>query len=460
MGEWRLDDAPLHGQLEGPDVQPAGPAPRARRRTAAALAETINPKSSMWMGFSDAQVGSSGAPPITTFLGNRFSRLTSARPGDYLSRAWIVHLSHLIQDLKQFYTRPGETLTRRVSAMFTSNPPPSTGNADQFTDGGGPAYIPNFFVGPTGAERETARSGPLTASPPRAHQRTAALQPHQRRQADPHPRRRSGLRLARCPRRLAAAEAALRRAGADVRLLRHHAPQPGLTRPRPAVQRAAPERRPGAVHHGDPATETSSFRPAATGRSRCSSWPRPLRLATWNVNSLPARLPRVLKWLERVGPDVLCIQETKVADAAFPFGELAELGYEAAADGGGAYNGVAILSRVGLEEVARGFEGEPGFPDTERRSISASCAGIRVWSVYVPNGRSLDSPTSSTSWPGSRPCAVPPPGTSRPGGPSRCAGTSTSPRRTPTYGIRRHSPAPPTSPSPSERRSGGCSSSA
>ncbi len=117
-----------------------------------------------------------------------------------------------------------------------------------------------------------------------------------------------------------------------------------------------------------------------------------MRLATWNVNSLPARLPRVLEWLERVGPDVLCIQETKVADAAFPFGELQELGYEAAADGGGAYNGVAILSRVGLEEVARGFEGEPGFPDPERRSISASCAGIRVWSVYVPNGRSLDSP--------------------------------------------------------------------
>jgi hypothetical protein len=119
-------------------------------------AETINPNSSMWMGFSDAQVGSSGAAPITTFLGNRFSRLTSARPGGYLSRGSIVHLSHLIQDLEQFYGRPEETFTRRVSAMFTSNPPPSTGNPDQFTDGGGPAYIPNFFVGPTGAAREAA----------------------------------------------------------------------------------------------------------------------------------------------------------------------------------------------------------------------------------------------------------------------------------------------------------------
>jgi len=119
-------------------------------------AESINPSSSMWMGFSDAQVGSSGPAPITTFQGNHFSRLTSARPGGYLSRGSIVHLSHLIQDLEQFYERPRETFTRRCSAMFTSNPPPSTGNTDQFTDGGGPAYIPNFFVGPTGAEREAA----------------------------------------------------------------------------------------------------------------------------------------------------------------------------------------------------------------------------------------------------------------------------------------------------------------
>jgi exodeoxyribonuclease-3 len=119
---------------------------------------------------------------------------------------------------------------------------------------------------------------------------------------------------------------------------------------------------------------------------------RPLRLGTWNVNSLPARLPRVLEWLERVVPDVLCLQETKVADAAFPHDQLTELGYEAAAYGEGGYNGVAILSRVGLEEVRRGFAGEPGFPDPERRAISASCQGVRVWSLYVPNGRTLDSP--------------------------------------------------------------------
>jgi exodeoxyribonuclease III len=100
----------------------------------------------------------------------------------------------------------------------------------------------------------------------------------------------------------------------------------------------------------------------------------------------------VLEWLERVQPDVLCLQETKVGDAAFPLAELTELGYEAAADGEGGYNGVAILSRVGLEDIQRGFDGQPGFPDPERRAISALCEGVRVWSLYVPNGRSLDSP--------------------------------------------------------------------
>ncbi len=117
-----------------------------------------------------------------------------------------------------------------------------------------------------------------------------------------------------------------------------------------------------------------------------------MRLATWNVNSLPARLPRVLEWLARVEPDVLCLQETKVADAAFPFAELQELGYEAAADGEGGYNGVAILARAGLQDVQRGFDGQPGFPDPERRAIWATCEGVRVASLYIPNGRSLDSP--------------------------------------------------------------------
>jgi exodeoxyribonuclease-3 len=117
-----------------------------------------------------------------------------------------------------------------------------------------------------------------------------------------------------------------------------------------------------------------------------------LRIATWNVNSLPVRMPRVQEWLARVQPDVLCLQETKIADAAFPHTQLEELGYASVADGDGGYNGVAIASRVGLEDVSRGFKDEPGSPDLEKRAIAATCAGVRVWSVYVPNGRSLDSP--------------------------------------------------------------------
>jgi exodeoxyribonuclease-3 len=109
------------------------------------------------------------------------------------------------------------------------------------------------------------------------------------------------------------------------------------------------------------------------------------------VNSLVARLPRLLAWLEAVQPDVVCLQETKVAEAAFPRIELASLGYEVAAHGAGRWNGVAILSRVGLEDVRRGFAEEPAFTEVEARSIDAVCGGVRVSSMYVPNGRSLDS---------------------------------------------------------------------
>jgi len=85
---------------------------------------------------------------------------------------------------------------------------------------------------------------------------------------------------------------------------------------------------------------------------------------------------------------VLCLQETKTSD--FPMLDLQALGYEAATHGLGRWNGVAVLSRVGIADVARGFAGEPGFPDPEARAISATCGGLRVWSVYVPNGRSPD----------------------------------------------------------------------
>jgi exodeoxyribonuclease-3 len=115
-----------------------------------------------------------------------------------------------------------------------------------------------------------------------------------------------------------------------------------------------------------------------------------MRIATWNVNSLKQRLPRLLPWLDQRRPDVVCLQETKLADDAFTEllgDELSKRGYEAAAHGEAAWNGVAILSRVGLDDVVAGIEGAPGFPNPEARAVSATCDGIRVVSVYVPNGR-------------------------------------------------------------------------
>jgi exodeoxyribonuclease-3 len=115
-----------------------------------------------------------------------------------------------------------------------------------------------------------------------------------------------------------------------------------------------------------------------------------VRVATWNVNSLKQRMPRFLPWLDERRPDVVCLQETKLADEALAEllgDELAQRGYEVAAHGEASWNGVAIVSRVGLEDVVRGLEGGPGFPHPEARAVAATCGGIRVISVYVPNGR-------------------------------------------------------------------------
>lgn len=112
-----------------------------------------------------------------------------------------------------------------------------------------------------------------------------------------------------------------------------------------------------------------------------------MRFVTWNVNSVVARLPRLLDWLEQTTPDAVCLQETKCAAAAFPAEEVGRLGYEVAAHGDGRWNGVAILSRVGLSVVVRGLPGEPGFPEPESRAVAATCGPMRLWSVYVPNGR-------------------------------------------------------------------------
>ncbi len=116
-----------------------------------------------------------------------------------------------------------------------------------------------------------------------------------------------------------------------------------------------------------------------------------MRIATWNVNSLKQRMPRLLPWLDQRRPDVVCLQETKLADEAFDElcgTELSTRGYAVATHGEATWNGVAIFSRVGLDDVVRGIEGAPGFPNPEARAVSATCGGIRVVSVYVPNGRS------------------------------------------------------------------------
>lgn len=123
-----------------------------------------------------------------------------------------------------------------------------------------------------------------------------------------------------------------------------------------------------------------------------------LRLATWNVNSIRARVGRVVDWLQRSDVDVLAMQETKCADDQFPTMPFLEAGYEVVHCGFNQWNGVAIASRVGLDDVQVGFEGQPSWgkddadPKAEARALAATCAGVRVWSLYVPNGRTLADP--------------------------------------------------------------------
>ncbi|MEE1926903.1 exodeoxyribonuclease III [Streptomyces sp. TRM 70351] len=118
-----------------------------------------------------------------------------------------------------------------------------------------------------------------------------------------------------------------------------------------------------------------------------------MRIATWNVNGINPRLERLLAWLEGSAPDVLCLQELKCTAAQFPAAALREAGYEAAVDADGRWNGVAVLSRVGIEEPLTSLPGAPGFDGVrEPRAVAAVCAGVRVWSVYVPNGREVDHP--------------------------------------------------------------------
>lgn len=144
----------------------------------------------------------------------------------------------------------------------------------------------------------------------------------------------------------------------------------------------------GTPDGGDP------LRPASPGLRS----PR-LRLATWNVNSIRTRVDRVVDWLSRADVDVLAMQETKCSDGQFPTLPFFELGYEVAHVGFNQWNGVAIASRVGLDDVQIGFDGQPSWSSkpevaatSEARALGATCAGVRVWSLYVPNGRTLSDP--------------------------------------------------------------------
>ena len=140
-----------------------------------------------------------------------------------------------------------------------------------------------------------------------------------------------------------------------------------------------------------------------------------MRIVTWNVNSLNARLGRVERWLQTFEPDVLCLQETKLADDAFPALAFEALGYESFHHGEGRWNGVAIASRVGIEAAVTNFgdgpvresrstkdapNAEDFDPLTEARMVSAVCGGIRVTSLYAPTGREVDSPwyTGKLRW--------------------------------------------------------------
>jgi exodeoxyribonuclease-3 len=124
-----------------------------------------------------------------------------------------------------------------------------------------------------------------------------------------------------------------------------------------------------------------------------------MRIATWNINGIKPRLEHLTTWLSNVSPDVLCLQELKCTGDEVPVDALAELGYDTAAHTTGRWNGVAILSRIGLDDVVRDLQDQPGFladgelhPIQEPRAIGATCNGVRVWSLYVPNGRSIDHP--------------------------------------------------------------------
>src|SRR5712691_9303757 len=158
-----------------------------------------------------------------------------------------------------------------------------------------------------------------------------------------------------------------------------------------ACSRRVASRRPGPVRSRRPKNlRAGRTRPARRRSARRvgDAGSVRFRLATWNVNSLKVRLPHLLDWLASAQPDVMCLQETKVEDVNFPRAEIQAAGYQAVYCGQKAYNGVAILARSAIRDVAHGI---PRFPDDSKRVIAATVNGLRVVCVYAPNGQALGS---------------------------------------------------------------------
>src|SRR5262245_51255011 len=254
--------------------------------------------------------------------------------------------------------------------------------------------LPRRRPGPPDADPAALRDGRLERAAPRPV----------RGQGVPAPGRgqpqRPGHRSHRW--RVPAGGAAAARAVAGYRSADPAGPRAGVHHPRPAGRLGTwLVGRPGAPRGvGDPLRPPAHPGPGVPRRNLSRGHARRVsataatvgrvRVATWNVTSVKQRVPRLLPWLDQRRPDVVCLQETKLADDAFTkllSGELADRGYAVGLHGEVQWNGVAILSRVGLDDVVPGFAGEPGFPAPEARAVSATCGGIRVYSVYVPNGR-------------------------------------------------------------------------
>ncbi len=129
------------------------------------------------------------------------------------------------------------------------------------------------------------------------------------------------------------------------------------------------------------------------GGDACTRDNDTVRIATWNINSVSVRTDRLVAWLAAAEPDVLCLQELKVAASEFPVEVVSTLGYEVAAHGDGRWNGVAVLSRVGIADVQRDLPGQPAYDGSvEPRAVGATCGPVRIWSLYIPNGRTPEDP--------------------------------------------------------------------